>query len=233
MSQSSTTTGWNLCRFIKTLSFFGAIPFLSDQAWFQTLLGHPAHPTITPPQIDMTNRQIILDFTHADQPIAHLWGALDDVVMGGVSESTVEQIEGAAVFSGRVSTANSGGFASVRTRNFEPPLDLSGRMGIELRVKGDGQRYKFFVRTETRWDGVAHCYSFDTTPGEWITVQMPFDHFVPVFRAKTVPDAPLNLSRVYSFQLMLSKFEYNGALNPHFSPGRFTLCLQSIAAYGD
>lgn len=32
----------------------------------------------------------------------------------------------AGVFAGNVTTANNGGFASVRCRNIEPPLDLSG-----------------------------------------------------------------------------------------------------------
>lgn len=39
-------------------------------------------------------------------------------------------------------------------------------------------------------------------------------------------------SKVYSFQLMLSKFEYDGALNPQFSPGLFRLEIESIKAYG-
>lgn len=43
------------------------------------------------------------------------WGPLDDVVMGGVSESNFARIQSGneAVFSGRVSAANNGGFASV------------------------------------------------------------------------------------------------------------------------
>ncbi|MDY6783791.1 MAG: CIA30 family protein, partial [Cyanobacteriota bacterium] len=38
--------------------------------------------------------------------------------------------------------------------------------------------------------------------------------------------------RTYSMQLMLSKFEYDGALNPQFTPGHFELQLESIKAYG-
>lgn len=83
-------------------------------------------------------------------------------VMGGVSESSLrvvpgagEAVEGvrvgggavapgaAAVFSGEVCTANAGGFVSVRTRNSSPPLDLSSYDALSLRVKGDGNRYKF------------------------------------------------------------------------------------------
>ena len=42
----------------------------------------------------------------------------------------------------QVSEGGGGGFASVRTKNFEPALDLGAYEGLELRVRGDGQRYK-------------------------------------------------------------------------------------------
>jgi uncharacterized protein YbjT (DUF2867 family) len=53
-----------------------------------------------------------------------------------------------------------------------------------------------------------------------------------VFRARTDRSAPpLDTSSVHSLQIMLSKFEYDGELNPHFSPGTFELPLASITAY--
>jgi hypothetical protein len=152
--------------------------------------------------------------------------------MGGVSASSLQFQDGTAVFTGDVSTANSGGFASVRTRNFEPPLDLSGQAGIELQVKGDGQRYKFLVRDEDSWDSVAFSHSFDTVADQWTTVRIPFNSLVPVFRAKTVNTGrSLNVAKIRSLQLMLSKFEYDGALNPHFQPGEFRLQVRSIGVY--
>jgi uncharacterized protein YbjT (DUF2867 family) len=121
----------------------------------------------------------------------------------------------------------------VRTRNFDPTLNLSNYQGIELRVKGDGQRYKFFIRTEAKWDGVGYAYPFDTIANEWTTIQIPFRDLVPIFRAKTVSDAALiDPTEICSFQLMLSKFEYDKALNPRFTPGLFSLQIASIAAYG-
>ncbi len=77
---------------------------------------------------------------------------------------------------------------------------------------------------------VVFC-SFDTQPG-WQTVRVAFKDFVPVFRAKTVRGgAPLDRSSIMSLQIMLSKFEYDGALNPSFRAGRFELPIQSIMAY--
>jgi Complex I intermediate-associated protein 30 (CIA30) len=182
-----------------------------------------------PSQRDET---LLVDFTQPQADLQNTWGALDDVVMGGVSSSNLRLISGAALFAGAVSTANSGGFASVRSRNIDPPLDLSAYEGFALRLQGDGQRYKFLARCEDRWDGVAYSASFDTTANEWTTVRLPFQDLIPVFRARTVSNGePINRSRITSLQLMLSKFEYDGALNPAFSPGEFQLKIAAIAAY--
>jgi uncharacterized protein YbjT (DUF2867 family) len=181
----------------------------------------------------ISGEKLLFDFTQPSGNLKEIWGAVDDVVMGGVSESGIRLAGNRAVFSGNVSTANRGGFASVRTRNFNPPLDLSGYQGIELRVQGDGSRYKFIIRCEGKWDGVGYCYSFDTLSNCWMSVQIPFAELIPVFRAKTLPEAgTFDSSKVYSMQLMLSKFEYDGALNPKFSPGLFALDIESIKAYG-
>lgn len=321
---SSNTKQWDLGRFVKTLSYFGAIPVLSSIDWFQQMLGSRPDPKadrsilsnasgvvlvvganspgqqvvqrlvqqgyrvrslvpLTTPdastfsdQVEVIQTdlafpngvspewvkdvqaviyctdegqglpqlvdaiaqtpsaagQMLFDFTHPTVDLRETWGALDDIVMGGVSESNMRLSDSTALFSGNVSTANSGGFASVRTRNFDPPLDLANAEGIELRVKGDGNRYKFMLRSENRWDGIAYCYSFDTVADTWITVRIPFSALIPVFRAKTVQDAgPVDPHRITAVQLMLSKFEYDGALNPHFSPGFFQLQIESIRTY--
>lgn len=180
-----------------------------------------------------SNEKLLFDFTNPSAQIKSIWGAVDDVVMGGVSESGIRLAEDKAVFSGNVSTENNGGFASVRTRNFDPPWDLSGYEGIELRIKGDGKRYKFIMRCEGRWDGMGYCYSFDTLENRWINVHIPFTDLIPVFRAKTVNEAgSFDASKVYSMQLMQSKFEYDKALNPTFKTGYFELQVESIKAYG-
>lgn len=217
---------WDARRLFQTLGYFRVIPFIGTLPWLA-------------PVVPMTNSfnsnavsPIFFDFRDPRQDLRETWGAVDDVVMGGVSESQITLGNGVALFSGVVSTANSGGFASVRTRNFSPPLDLSAFQGIDLRVKGDGQRYKFLIRTTQSWDGLAYSYSFDTLANQWITVRIPFADLRPVFRAKIVADAaPFKASQVISFQMMLSKFEYDGALNPSFRTGLFQLQLETIAAF--
>lgn len=214
-------TQWDLGRFVQTLEYFEAIPVVS---WLQTMFQPRPKPMTA-------TENVLFDFSNPAADIQNTWGALDDVVMGGVSDSSLHLEKGVAVFSGTVSIANSGGFASIRTRNFDPALDLSNKSGVELRIKGDGNRYKFLIRDSDGWDSTGYSHSFDTVAGEWITVRVPFDQTIPVFRAKTVLNAKLAPAQIRSFQLMLSKFEYDGALNPRFNPGAFRLEILSIVAY--
>ncbi|NJN19969.1 MAG: CIA30 family protein [Leptolyngbya sp. RL_3_1] len=174
----------------------------------------------------------LFQFQRASSELTEAWGAVDDVVMGGVSASSLRLDHDYAQFAGQVSTQNSGGFVSVRTRNFEPPYDLGEWQGLRLQVRGDGQRYKLILRDRPAWDGAAYCGSFDTTKGQWQAIEIPFANLIATFRARTVANAPpLNATQVCAFQLMLSKFEYDGQLNPHFQPGAFALDIRDISVY--
>jgi Complex I intermediate-associated protein 30 (CIA30) len=176
--------------------------------------------------------KMLFDFSQINLEIKEIWGALDDVVMGGISNSNIRISNNVAIFSGNVSVQNNGGFASVRTRNFTPAWDLSAYSGIEIRLKGDGKRYKFIARCEGKWDGLAYAYSFDTIYNFSQTIRIPFQDLIPTFRAKTVSNAEkFDSSKVYSLQFMLSKFEYDGQLNPKFDPGFFSLEIEYIKAY--
>ncbi|GJQ14810.1 hypothetical protein GpartN1_g6601.t1 [Galdieria partita] len=183
------------------------------------------------PDVEYLN---VLSFRPPASNITRLWGPVDDVVMGGVSQSKVELSSNgdSVIFSGQVSTDNFGGFASVKTVPFETPIDLSGYDGIYLRFLGDGKRYKFIIRCDKKWDGIAYIYSVDTVASTWKECYLLFSQFRPVFRAKTItPMTPLDSSRIYSFQLMYSKFEYDEKLNPTFQEGLFSLELKDIYAY--
>ena len=214
---------WDLGRFWQTLDFFEAVPLWS---WIQQMF-FDAPP---PPAPQVVNA-VVFDFRQATAEMRQVWGALDDVVMGGVSQSSVQLRPDGLLFSGVVSTENSGGFASVRSRNFEPAIDLSAYSGIELTVRGDGQRYKFFMRDGNAWDSVAYAYSFDTTADDWVTVRIPFEHMQPVLRARIVERPPINTRRIHSLQFMHSKLEYDRALNPHNEAGPFQLLIQTVQVY--
>jgi hypothetical protein len=198
------------------------------------------HPTETDlatliPTLQTTSARLtfpLFQFQQVSSELAQIWGAVDDVVMGGVSASSLRLGHDHAQFAGQVSTQNSGGFVSVRTRNFEPPYDLGDWQGLRLQVRGDGQRYKLILRDRPSWDGAAYCGSFDTVKGQWQTIEVPFADLIATFRARTIANAlPLNSTQVCALQLMLSKFEYDGQLNPHFQPGAFALDIRDISVY--
>ena len=145
---------------------------------------------------------VIVDFSSPSEA----WSSIDDVVMGGVSASRMTVSEGVATFSGEVSFANNGGFASVRSERLG--LDLSAYQGVVLRVRGDGKRYSFRLRTVTSFDGVSYQAELTPPAGEWVEVALPFRDFVPVFRGRRVPDhEPLDPARITTLGLMISRQE--------------------------
>jgi len=131
---------------------------------------------------------VLFDFTSPEEITR--WSAVDDVVMGGLSGSgfTAGE-EGVAVFSGTVSLEHGGGFASVRAP--VPAGSLRGYEGIEMRVRGDGKRYKVNLRVDVTFDGIPHQGEFRTINGEWETLRIPFADFHPVFRGRAVAGAPV------------------------------------------
>jgi hypothetical protein len=182
-------------------------------------------------QADTLTEATLVDLRHPTAALKDIWGALDDVVMGGVSSSQARWNDG-LLFTGNVSTENSGGFASIRTRNVDPPINLAQWQGTVLQVQGDGQRYKWILRDSPGWDSLAYSRSFDTDAESPTTIRTGFRDMVATFRARSKPDAaPLNPSRICSMQLMLSKFEYDGDLNPTFQAGPFKLEVSRIGVF--
>ena len=105
-------------------------------------------------------------------------------------------------------------------------LDLQRFDGISMRVKGDGQTYKFNLKTADQMNVPESTYQaqYDTVDGEWTTVYMAWHEFVPVTRAQYDAKAkPLNPAQVKQIGLVLSRFHYNSLPNQRHKPGNFEL----------
>lgn len=143
-------------------------------------------------------------FTFDKESGSSAWPATNDGVMGGLSEgrSTITR-DGLLRFSGKVSLENNGGFASIRSAPAEK--DLSAYDGILLRVRGDGKRYAFTIRTDLRIPAGSYRVKFDTQAGEWVEVFMPFADLRATSFGVELSDAPpLDPRKIRSFGFLIS-----------------------------
>ncbi len=169
---------------------------------------------------------LLTDFT-ADSP-SFQWYVQDDGVMGGLSRGYVTINEGHMEFKGNLNTKG-GGFSSVRSGGFR--LDLSSFNGVRLRVKGDGRRYSWQLKSNVvfRNRRLGYWATFDTQhgtqhgtqPGTWSVIDIPFSAFAPRFRGYAIKAPPFDPS--YTTEMAL--FIADGVDGP------FTITVESIALY--
>ncbi len=127
--------------------------------------------TITP--------QIVFDFKTSTNPDS--WQIVDDVVMGGRSNGNFEiNNAGHGVFSGSVSLENNGGFSSVRHSTHIS--EISPDYKVVIKLKGDGKKYQFRVKHDTR-AYYSYIYTFETS-GEWEEIEIPLKEMYPSFRGR-------------------------------------------------
>jgi NADH dehydrogenase [ubiquinone] 1 alpha subcomplex assembly factor 1 len=146
--------------------------------------------------------QPLLDFIGPDA--AQKWQAVNDGVMGGVSEGRFKiTADKTMEFSGRLSLENNGGFASVRTKltNF----DIHGGDTLVVRVKGDGREYVLNIYTKSRRMAFSYRAPLPTTRDEWTEVSVPLDEFIPTsFGNRVQGMGPVEPDQINSLGFMLS-----------------------------
>ena len=148
---------------------------------------------------------LLVDFS--DPGESTRWRPVDDVVMGGRSSSAIRAGEGIGIFTGELSLDRGGGFASVRRE--DQTVDLSAFEAIELRVRGDGKRYRLNLRTSSAFDGVVFQGAFATEPfvpsvtSVWQAVWLPLPAFVPRFRGRPA-SGTFDPSRVTGLGLLIA-----------------------------
>lgn len=165
--------------------------------------------------------RVIFDFS--GQHDVDAWHSVDDVVMGGVSASRLRVAsERTAFFEGVVSLERGGGFASVTSRPSE--WDLTDFDGVEIRLRGDGRRYRLRLRTGTGASRVGYQASFQTKDGLWQKERLPFEAFEARYHGQPVVDAPpLDASGITSLGLLIADRQ----------AGPFRLEIDWIRAYAE
>jgi monofunctional biosynthetic peptidoglycan transglycosylase len=139
------------------------------------------------------------------------WQVVNDGVMGGLSESQVlHNPEGSLTFEGKVSLANSGGFASARTSIESSDLKHDFK-GVVVRAKGDGKVYGIRFRTNGESDGSAYQFKIKTTNEKWKEFKIPFEDFEPTFRGSVLRNKPALKSKDITQMGILISDEQAGA----------------------
>lgn len=121
------------------------------------------------------------------------WKFFTDGVMGGVSTGQVTFLRDGGMaharMTGRVSTANRGGFIQMRLDLSPPPT--AGTTGVRLVARGNDQRYFVHLRTSGMiLPSQYYQAGFDVT-GRWSEMRLPFNAFRPsgaLLRATPRPD---------------------------------------------
>jgi NADH dehydrogenase [ubiquinone] 1 alpha subcomplex assembly factor 1 len=146
--------------------------------------------------------QPLLDF--AGPAAAQEWQAVNDGVMGGVSEGRRRiTAEKTMEFTGNLSLENNGGFASVRTK----PSRLAINAGdtLVVRVKGDGREYVLNIYTKSRRMAFSYRAPLPTTNGEWTEVSVPLSAFIPMAFGRQVQGmGPVEPNQINGLGFMLS-----------------------------
>jgi NADH dehydrogenase [ubiquinone] 1 alpha subcomplex assembly factor 1 len=135
---------------------------------------------------------------------AQQWQAVNDGVMGGVSDGRFRITpENTLEFFGTLSLENNGGFASVRTKPAD--LDINAGDDLVVRVKGDGREYVLNLYTKSRRMAFSYRATLPTVKNEWTEVAVPLEEFIPTSFGRRVQGmGPVEPSEITSIGFMLS-----------------------------
>lgn len=133
------------------------------------------------------------------------WAAIDDRVMGGVSQSCMRfDPAGHACFEGTVSLDRGGGFASVRAAAL--PIGGPATRAWRLELQGDGRRYRLSLFVVDGFDAASYQAALEPPAGRWVTVALPLEAFEARLRGRGVPGAPpLDPARVRQIGLLVGE----------------------------
>jgi len=151
--------------------------------------------TVAAPVAAQVAAQVVEDF----DPAQGQWRFFTDQVMGGQSDGRAVITDGALHLTGQVSTANNGGF--IQARRDLPQGLPQATTALNLRVRGDGQRYFVHLRsTATRLPWHYYQAEFQTTR-DWQDVTLPLADFVPsgALLARTIAPERLRSIAIVAF----------------------------------
>jgi len=142
---------------------------------------------------------IVDDFTNGESQLS--WFAVNDGVMGGLSQGAVSLASGALLHAGVINT-NGGGFSSVRAGL--PEDALVGYTRLQIRLNTFGRQYAVNFG-DNRYRSVSHRALLPANPGDtWQEVFIDFDQTLPTRIGFQVDAEPFAASAINELSLILS-----------------------------
>ena len=181
---------------------------------------------------------------------AAVFERVDDVVMGGVSSSTIAPDPAGReclVWAGKC-RAEGGGFAGARSVALQTPLDLSAfdglalTCGFESDAEPERRTWKATVRTQNDRGEMVYQATFEPPVADAAAsaedvpreTRIPWDAFRLVRGPTVVPDVPPlsaeQCGSVYGLGLIMSRFSARGPM-PEFREGPFRLAVHALGVY--
>lgn len=148
------------------------------------------------------NPLTLFDFTGANA--AQAWQAVNDGVMGGVSEGKFKVTDQKTMeFFGTLLLDNNGGFASVRTK--AKKLGFEKDDTVIAKVRGDGREYMLNLYLNKPLIAFSYRAPVQTKKDEWIEVKVPLDKFEATSFGQVIKDAgTVNPDEINAIGFMLS-----------------------------
>lgn len=160
--------------------------------------------------IAFQNTEAIKMYNFSTETNANEWRIVNDDVMGGISKSLLSITnEGFGNFSGRVSLAYNGGFASIQ---LDKSMKLStDKKFVVLHIKGDKKNYEFRIKSDV-YQYQSYVQTFSTT-GDWEIVKLRISDFYPQFRGRKLNMSNFNFQNIEQCSFLIAnKKEENFAL---------------------
>ena len=140
------------------------------------------------------------------------WSFFADTVMGGVSEGDAGYVNSdigkALRLNGRVSTANNGGFIQVRTEVTSGIAE--GKMGVVLKVKGNGDQYFLHLRNSSTLLPWQYYQAGFQTSNKWREIRIPFKDFK---KSSNFMSATLNAHTLKSIGIVAFGKDYSADIS--------------------
>ncbi len=103
------------------------------------------------------------------------WYALNDGVMGGLSEGTLKNTSNSIIFLGNVSLKNNGGFASIRSAYDRYKMSKFNQ--VEIRYRSKDYDFAMTLELYQQFYRPYYKYNLPDTQNKWVVRQINLDEF--------------------------------------------------------